>query len=45
MQGTGHRSYISNEDTAAKLMQSYNLDDGGEPKTVIEAYPGGLSPF
>ncbi|KAG8886585.1 Mitochondrial transcription factor 1 [Tulasnella sp. 331] len=38
--GTTERAWIYNDATARKVVDTYGLDDGGEPKTVIEIYPG-----
>lgn len=45
MGGTGHRAYLFNSATALDVMKTYGLDDGGQPKTVIETYPGKLRPL
>ncbi|KAG9037200.1 Mitochondrial transcription factor 1 [Tulasnella sp. JGI-2019a] len=38
--GTTERAWLYNDTTAKKVVDTYGLDDGGEPKTVIEIYPG-----
>ena len=38
--GNVDRHTLFNPATISDVVQSYGLDDGGEPKTVIEIYPG-----
>ncbi|KAG8907446.1 Mitochondrial transcription factor 1 [Tulasnella sp. 403] len=40
VEGTRDRAWVSNQGTARDVVESYGLDDGGPPKTVVEIYPG-----
>ena len=44
VKGWRDRWFISNQQTARDIVRAMNLDDGGPPKIVIEAYPGALPP-
>lgn len=43
IKGWRDRWFIANQQTARDIVEAMNLDDGGPPKTIIEAYPGALS--
>lgn len=43
IKGWRDRWFIANPQTARDIVRAMNLDDGGPPKTIIEAYPGALS--
>lgn len=42
IKGWRDRWFIANQQTARDVVRAMNLDDGGPPKTIIEAYPGAL---
>ena len=43
IKGWRDRWFIANPQTARDIVKAMNLDDGGPPKIIIEAYPGALS--
>lgn len=40
IKGWRDRWFIANQQTARDIVRMMKLDDGGPPKTIIEAYPG-----
>ena len=44
VKGWRDRWFIANQQTAREIVGAMNLDDGGPPKVVIEAYPGVFPP-
>ena len=45
VKGWRDRWFVANQQTARDIVKAMNLDDGGPPKIVIEAYPGTFPPL
>lgn len=45
VKGWRDRWFVANQQTARDIVKAMNLDDGGPPKIVIEAYPGAFPPL